>query len=74
MILYTMMPLDLVFPPEAEFEKQFSMHYKGIPIEVIMDSPSSCRIARILSTDPSHYLNANVQPGTSFSLWQENIL
>ncbi|RFU71344.1 ribonuclease [Peribacillus saganii] len=73
MILYTMMPLDLVFPPEAEYEKHISMHYKGIPVEVIMDSHSSCRISRILSTNPAHFLDGNVQPGTSFSLWQENI-
>jgi len=70
MILYTMMPQDLVFPPEEERQQstgQMMMNYKGVPVLAEQVDAMNYQIIRVMSTDPSHYLNTDCAPGTKIS-------
>ncbi|MFE8699136.1 YlzJ-like family protein [Cytobacillus sp. FJAT-54145] len=69
MILYTMMPQELIFQSEAsEFGKQSTISYNGIPLLVEMVEDQSYRVVRILSSDPSHFLDQRCSPGEKISL------
>ncbi|QOR68613.1 YlzJ-like family protein [Cytobacillus suaedae] len=64
MILYTMMPEELVFPTnENDFGKQRYVEHNGVSMLVNEISPQCCEIVRIVSTDPQHYLDAQYSPG-----------
>ncbi len=68
MILYTMMPHDLVFPPETStFGNQQMVSYQGIPLLVENSDPQNVRVIRILSSDPQHFLDERVCPGAKIS-------
>lgn len=68
MILYTMMPEELIFPlNDQEFNKQMVINYNGIPIVVEREDVHEYRIIRVLSSDPIHYL-AGFDPGTKITL------
>lgn len=69
MILYTMMPQDLVFPQEEleQTSAQMMINYNGVPVLAEQLDAMSYRIIRVMSTDPSHYLNEDCTPGTKIS-------
>ncbi|MCM3570784.1 YlzJ-like family protein [Neobacillus mesonae] len=68
MILYTMMPHELVFPPDADaFGKQQMVKYQGIPLLVEQSDQQNVQVVRILSSDPQHFLDARVCPGEKIS-------
>ncbi|EIJ81442.1 hypothetical protein PB1_00815 [Bacillus methanolicus PB1] len=70
MILYTIMPLELVFPSEDhEFSKQRTIIYNGIPLLVEFEDGHSFRIVRNLSSDPKHYLDSRCHPGEKISFF-----
>ncbi|MGG3913084.1 YlzJ-like family protein [Rossellomorea vietnamensis] len=63
MILYTMVPNDLVFPTdENEFTGQMMINYQGVPL-LVQQEESKYRIIRVMSSDPAHYLNDQICPG-----------
>jgi hypothetical protein len=69
MILYTMMPEELVFPTnESEFGNQRYVELNGVSMLVNELSPQCCEIVRIVSTDPQHYLDAQYYPGQRVSV------
>lgn len=68
MILYTMMPKDLIFPPdEGDFGKQVEIVHDGIPVVAEKVQDTGYRIVRVLSTDPAHYLDPKYFPGAIIS-------
>ena len=68
MILYTMMPPELIFPYETESPSQQQMvSYQGIPLLVEMMDGQNAQVIRILSTDPQHYMDNQICPGTKIS-------
>ncbi|WML39110.1 YlzJ-like family protein [Neobacillus sp. OS1-2] len=68
MILYTIMPNELVFPYEAETtSKQQTMTYQGIPLLVECADPQNVQVLRILSSDPQHFMNDQIYPGAKIS-------
>ncbi|AZU61542.1 YlzJ-like family protein [Neobacillus mesonae] len=68
MILYTMMPHDLVFPPEMDsFEKQQMVNFQGIPLLVEQVDTQNVQVIRNLSSDPQHYMDGRVCPGAKIS-------
>lgn len=70
MILYTMMPQELIFPTdELEFGKQMMIQYDGIPLLVEENIDQSYQVIRILSSDPQHYLDSRCTPGSKISLF-----
>lgn len=69
MILYTMMPHDLIFPvDETEFSRQQEIMYNGVPLMVQRTDDDHYQVVRVLSSDPSHYLDAQYVPGTKIPL------
>jgi len=69
MILYTMMPEELIFPIEMnEFGKQKIVSHDGVPLLVRMDEGQVCTVLRVMSSNPIDFLNDKYSPGTKISL------
>ncbi|WP_257351485.1 YlzJ-like family protein [Pseudalkalibacillus decolorationis] len=65
MILYTMMPSEAIFQTNpSEYEKHSVIEMNGIPVMVERLEDQSCKVVRMMSTDPNHYMQTNLQPGT----------
>jgi hypothetical protein len=68
MILYTMMPPELIFPYEASSPGNQQMaSYQGIPLLVESIDGQNVQVIRILSTDPQHYMDNQICPGAKIS-------
>lgn len=64
MILYTMMPHELVFPTtDDEFKKQTVVNGEGFSLVVEPVSGSECRVVSLISSNPQHYLDSKYSPG-----------
>jgi hypothetical protein len=69
MILYTMMPSELIFPSEqVEESKQKLITYQGVSMLVEHTASDYVQVVRILSSDPQHYLNEQLCPGAKISI------
>jgi hypothetical protein len=69
MILYTMMPHELIFPSEAEsFSKQMTITYQGVPLLVELTDQQNFQVVRVLSSDPQHFMDERLYPGAKISL------
>lgn len=69
-VLYTTFPLDLVLKEKTE-ENQFNfqnINYQGIDMQVEPLGYNKFRIIRLYSTNPQHYLENNLQPGSIISI------
>ncbi|WLD95209.1 YlzJ-like family protein [Alkalihalobacillus sp. AL-G] len=65
MILYTVMPHEFMFESKlSDYEKQSVIELNGVPVMVERMEDQNCRIVRMMSTDPTHFMNPNLQPGT----------
>ncbi|WP_409305480.1 YlzJ-like family protein [Peribacillus sp. SCS-155] len=65
MILYTMMPHEQMFPAETEvYTNTVCLKYNGIELMATRDENNGYKVERIISTDPAHFLNSSVQPGS----------
>ncbi|MCU9612047.1 YlzJ-like family protein [Caldibacillus lycopersici] len=71
MILYTIIPQELIFETEQKAleNKERFVHYQGIPVAIEPVNGNEVRVTKILSTDPTHYLNSNCFPGAVLSIW-----
>lgn len=68
MILYTMMPHELVFPYEPDVnQNQQIVSYQGIPLLVELSDGQNAHIIRVLSTDPQHFMDERICPGAKIS-------
>ncbi|MCL6574426.1 MAG: YlzJ-like family protein [Bacillus sp. (in: Bacteria)] len=68
MILYTMMPNELIFPYEAEdVSKQQIVNFQGIPILIELTDQQDFQVIRILSSDPQHFMDERICPGAKIS-------
>ncbi|MEH7460890.1 YlzJ-like family protein [Bacillus thuringiensis] len=66
MILYTIMPEQLVYPMDyREFAKQKIIHVDGIDMVVEMGNENNYSVVRVLSTNPQHFLQ--YEPGQKIS-------
>jgi hypothetical protein len=69
MILYTMMPNELIFPvQEDSFSQQQFIEMNGVSMIVEKSEEQQYRIVRLLSTDPQHYLSEEYMPGMNVTL------
>ncbi|NLJ59432.1 MAG: hypothetical protein GX338_00615 [Firmicutes bacterium] len=70
MILYTVLPIEAVLEG-LEHERSFiDLQLEGLTITVEPISMEEAVIVRVISTDPSHYLNPQLSPGTKIRLFQ----
>ncbi|CAH0153043.1 MULTISPECIES: YlzJ-like family protein [Priestia] len=69
MILYTMMPQELIFQQSYQQEQSQPklINHNGIPVIVEENEQKQQQIVRILSTNPQDYLNENYYPGQILS-------
>lgn len=68
MILYTMMPQELIFPVQEQAEQKMQLvTYQGVPLMVEKTAEMDYRVVRLVSTDPMHYLDNRFSPGTKIS-------
>jgi hypothetical protein len=68
MILYTMMPHELIYPYEVDaFTKQQTVTYQGIPLLVEVVDQQNLQVIRILSSDPKHFMDDKLCPGAKIS-------
>lgn len=66
MILYTVMPLELVFQnTQGEVDRFVEMTYLGRQIISRVDASGSRQVARLLSTDPYDFLDPRFSPGAN---------
>ena len=67
MILWTVMPLDLVLLTEEHKPTYEEITYDDINLQVERTAEHEYRIVRLISTEPSHYLRQDLQPGSLLS-------
>lgn len=64
-MLYTVLPLEEVLDGfELDPQPTVQLSWGGIPVEAEPLGSFQARVVRVLSTDPRHYLEPHVQPGT----------
>ena len=68
MILYTIIDPNVIFKNEAFGEQQSSYNYcemnvDGTMVQISQTSNANIRVERIISTNPSDFLNPKLQPG-----------
>lgn len=67
MILYTVVPPEEVW--EEEVERRFiEVDVDGVRVLAEPIDGTRGRVERILSTDPGHFLNPSLQPGSTVRL------
>jgi hypothetical protein len=64
MILWTVMPLELVFGEQEASNAYEEIEYAGTKLMVERLSPTEGKIVRIISSNPADFLNPKYQPGT----------
>ncbi len=67
MILYTVVPPELVWEEEAE-RRFVEVRVGGVLLLAEPLDGTTGRIERILSTDPGHFLDPALQPGSTVRL------
>lgn len=68
MILYTMMPQELIFPAETESANQQRLvSYQGVTLLVEQTDQQNVQVVRIMSSDPQHFLDQRICPGSKIS-------
>jgi hypothetical protein len=63
MLLWTVMPIELVLDGAAKLPAYEEIDYAGTRVLVEKLGPEQCRIVRLLSTVPEDFLRPEVQPG-----------
>jgi len=64
MILWSIVPDEIVLGNITSPLAYEEIEYSGMKCLVEKTSPTQCRIVRLLTTDPSDYLQTELQPGT----------
>ncbi|MFD1735875.1 YlzJ-like family protein [Bacillus salitolerans] len=68
MILYTVMPQEVMFPMnESDFQNQQLISMNGVSLLVERTDNQDYRVIRCLSTDPQHFLCEQYAPGNLIS-------
>ncbi|MGE5586947.1 MAG: YlzJ-like family protein [Clostridia bacterium] len=68
MILYTVLPLEVVLEGIDKERTFMDVEIRGVTMTVEQLSPNEAAIVRIISTDPQHFLDPALQPGTRIRL------
>jgi len=68
-VIYTISPLDLVLKDKSKEDKRnFQLiSYNGIEMQVEPVGFNQYKVIRLYSTNPDHYLDSDLQPGSIIS-------
>lgn len=71
MILYTIMPMEVVMHSEVPVEQNKTriVQYEGYQLEVSLTN-GQAQVQRIFSTNPRDYLNPKIQPGSIVNIME----
>jgi len=65
MIIYTSMPLELVYEGYNEFNPKYEeIEHQGVKMMIEPFSPYKGRVVRLMSSNPQDYLNPSYSPGS----------
>jgi len=69
-VLYTPFPLELILEDKSkEVELNFQeIRYNGVEMQVEPIGWNKFKVIRLYSTDPAHYLDSKLQPGSIISV------
>ncbi|KXZ22226.1 YlzJ-like family protein [Bacillus nakamurai] len=67
MILYTVMPQEVIYQSEQEQSVHEQVDYAGVPLLVEMKG-NEAEVVQILSTNPMDFLNPHIAPGQKLKL------
>lgn len=67
MILYTVVPPEAVWEEEAE-RRFIEVEVNGVRLLAEPLDGTTAKVERVLSTDPSHFLDPRLQPGSTVRL------
>lgn len=63
-LLWTVLPMEFVLQQDDGVQPSYQETLvKGVKVVVERMSIDECRIVRIISTDPKHFLQSDIQPG-----------
>lgn len=68
MIHYSMMPSELIFEQQQTYPTQSLLQFKGVSIVIEKVNMDDYKIVRLLSTNPSDFLDESFSPGNIISL------
>ncbi|MBD1379265.1 YlzJ-like family protein [Metabacillus arenae] len=69
MILYTMMPDEMVYPVDASaYQKQSVIELNGVQLLVQETNDQQYEIVRLMSNDPMDFLNMQYSPGQKIKM------
>ncbi|MGF7185746.1 hypothetical protein GGQ84_001838 [Desulfitispora alkaliphila] len=76
MVLYTPVPVELLGIEEYYSNKDNKSNkkevlYGNVRLEVELTGENSCKVNRIISTDPNDYLRTDISPGAVINLQPE---
>lgn len=64
MIIYTCMPLELVFDGYEQFAPKYEeINYNGVQMVIEPCGSFQGKVVRLISSNPQDYLNPNYSPG-----------
>ena len=67
-MMYTVVPLEKVFEGIENIQAPEEIIYNGVTMQVELLDRTQARIVRLISPNPSDYLNAEYAPGTIIRL------
>lgn len=70
MILYTVLPIEVVLEGLEQERGFVDIQLQGLTITVEPVSLEEAVIVRVISTDPRHYLNPQLSPGRKIRVFQ----
>lgn len=70
MILHTIEPYELVFPPQEDVQQPVCARVRG-QLVMGMRQGQSLTVSRLLTTDPAAYLDPDFAPGAQHMLTPE---
>jgi hypothetical protein len=68
MIHYTILDPNVIFGQDYEFPELIQCKYMGESIEAFKKTKDTVVISRVISTNPSAYLNPLLQPGCELAM------
>lgn len=64
-MFYTIMPIDIILSNENNLSYDYSEKIiDGQLVQINKNNDGKCSLLRVITTDPSIYLNKKFQPGT----------
>lgn len=68
MVIYTPIPVDSLFNSEDQDRQFTEFPYGDARVVAEISAQGSCRVVRVISTNPQDFLRPELQPGSEIAL------